>query len=51
MCAVVSIIENDRIFVIDEIQIWSSNTNEMCEEIKRRYEKKVIVILQHLINH
>ena len=43
MCAVVSVIENDRIFVIDEIQIWSSNTNEMVEEIKRRYEKKIIV--------
>ena len=43
MCAVVSVIENDRIFVIDEIQIWSSNTNEMVEEIKRRYEKRVIV--------
>ena len=43
MCAVVSIIENDRIYVIDEIQIWSSNTNEMVEEIKLRYKNKVII--------
>ena len=43
MCAVVSIIENDIIYVIDEIQIWSSNTNEMVEEIKRRYKNKSII--------
>jgi len=43
MCAVVSIIENDIIYVIDEIQIWSSNTNEMVEEIKRRYKNKSVI--------
>ena len=43
MCAVVSVIENDRIYVIDEIQIWSSNTNEMVEEIKTRYKNKCII--------
>jgi len=43
MCAVVSIIENDIIYVIDEIQIWSSNTNEMVEEIKSRYKNKSII--------
>jgi len=41
MAGVVCVIENDRIIVIDEIQIWSSNTNEMCDEIKRRYNCKI----------
>jgi hypothetical protein len=44
MSAVVCIIENDRIFVIDEIQIYSSNTNEMSDEIKTRYKNKQIVV-------
>jgi len=43
MAAVVSIIENDKIYVIDEIQIWSSNTNEMIDEIKNRYPNKKII--------
>ena len=43
MCAVVSVIENDIIIVIDEIQIYSSNTNEMCDEIKTRYKNKIVV--------
>ena len=40
MAAVVSEIENDKITIIDEIQIWSSNTNEMIDEIKNRYPNK-----------
>ena len=44
MSAVVCVVINDRIFVIDEIQIYSSNTNEMCEEIRTRYANKQIVI-------
>ena len=44
MSAVVCVIENDRIFMIDEIQIYSSNTNEMCDEIKTRYKNKQIVV-------
>ena len=43
MSAVVSVIENDCIFIIDEIQIYSSNTVEMCEAIKTRYKKKITV--------
>ena len=37
-------IENDKIIVIDEIQIYSSNTNEMCEEIRNRYKNKQIAV-------
>ena len=44
MCAVVSVIENEKVIVIDEIQIYSSNTNEMCEEINNRYKGKKIVV-------
>ena len=44
MCAVVSVIENEKVIVIDEIQIYSSNTNEMCEEINNRYKDKKIVV-------
>ena len=33
MSAVVCIVEKDIVFVIDEIQIYSSNTQEMCEEM------------------
>ena len=44
MSAVVCVIENDRIFMIDEIQIYSSNTNEMCDEIRTRYKNKQIVV-------
>ena len=43
MVAVVSVIENDKIFIIDEIQIFSSNTNEMIDEIKSRYPDKKII--------
>ena len=44
MCAVVTVIEKDIVIVIDEIQIYSSNTNEMCEEIKYRYKHQNIII-------
>ncbi len=44
MCAVVTVIDNKIVTVIDEIQIYSSNTNEMCEEIKNRYKHKNIIV-------
>jgi len=44
MCAVVTVIDKNVVTVIDEIQIYSSNTNEMCEEIKNRYKHKNIII-------
>jgi phage terminase large subunit len=42
MAAVVSYIENGIIYIFDEIQIWSSNTDELCQEIHRRYPGKKI---------
>tara|TARA_A100001515_G_scaffold137517_2_gene130201 strand:- start:952 stop:2169 length:1218 start_codon:yes stop_codon:yes gene_type:complete len=44
MTAVVCYIERDIIIVVDEIQIYSSNTHEMCEEIKIRYKNKNIIV-------
>ena len=43
MCATVGQIKNNNVYIFDEIQIWSSNTNEMVEEIKRRYKQKTII--------
>jgi len=44
MSAVVCLIVNEIIIVVDEIQIYSSNTQEMCEEIKTRYQNKKIIV-------
>jgi len=44
MSAVVCVQDNDTAWVIDEITIYSSNTNEMCEEIKRRYPNRGIIV-------
>jgi len=35
--AVVAVKRGEQLFVIDAIEIYGSNTNEMCEEIKNRY--------------
>mgnify|MGYP000097161757 FL=1 len=44
MSAVICIIVNETIIVVDEIQIYSSNTQEMCEEIRTRYQNKKIIV-------
>ena len=44
MSAVVCSIIGEKIFVMDEIQIYSSNTNEMTDEIKIRYPGKKIIV-------
>ena len=44
MTAVVCYIINETIVVFDEIQIYSSNTQEMCEEIRNRYPNKQIIV-------
>ena len=43
MCCVVAQEKDNKIIIFDEIQIWSSNTAEMVEEIKQRYKQKVVV--------
>jgi hypothetical protein len=45
MSACISQIEKDKIYVLDEIVIYSSNTDEMCQEIKDRYGTKVPIFI------
>ena len=44
MSAVVAYIKDGIVNVYDEIQIWSSNTDELCQEIHRRYPGKKIFV-------
>ena len=44
MSAVVAVRRGSRLFVVDEIMIYSSNTDEMCDEIKARYPHRNIII-------
>lgn len=43
MSAVIAVVTDQITHVFDEIMIYSSNTHEMCEEIRRRYPKQNIV--------
>ena len=43
-CAVAQIDKN-KIYFVDEIVIYSSNTDEMCQEIKDRYGTKIPIII------
>ena len=45
MSACVAQIEKDKIYVLDEIIIYSSNTDEMCQEISDRYGTKVQIFI------
>jgi len=44
MTAVVSYIRDNKVYILDEIQIWGSNTDEMCAEMHRRYRGKKIFV-------
>ena len=45
MSACVAQIDKDIIYVVDEIVIYGSNTDEMCQEIKDRYGTKIPIII------
>ena len=45
MSACVAQIEKEKIYIVDEIVIYSSNTDEMCQEIKDRYGTKVPIFI------
>ena len=45
MSACVAQIEKDKVYLLDEIVIYSSNTDEMCQEIKDRYGTKIKIII------
>lgn len=42
MSAVVAVRISDTLHVIDEVRMFSSNTQEMCEELKQRFPKQKI---------
>lgn len=42
LCASIMVRQGDRMWAIDEIQMYSSNTHELAEEIKNRYPKSRI---------
>ena len=45
MSACVTQIVKDKIYAIDEIVIYSSNTDEMCQEIRDRYGSKAQIFI------
>ena len=44
MTAVISQVMNNTVYVYDEVVIYGSNTQELCEEIRNRYSNKTIHI-------
>lgn len=44
MTAVIAIRAADECHVLDSLEVDTSNTDEMCEEIKRRYPDRTIVV-------
>lgn len=44
MTAVIAIKDKDVLYAIDEIVMYGSNTDEMCDEIRVRYPKNPVVI-------
>jgi len=44
MCAVIAQKEGDEMFIIDEIVLYSSNTDEMADEIRSRYPVENCII-------
>tara|TARA_R100001082_G_scaffold62271_1_gene34867 strand:- start:1627 stop:2799 length:1173 start_codon:yes stop_codon:yes gene_type:complete len=45
MSACVAQIEKDKVYFVDEIVIYSSNTDEMCQEIHDRYGTKIPIFI------
>lgn len=42
--AAIMVREGEDLYIIDEIQMYSSNTDELAEEIKRRYPKSKVFV-------
>ena len=42
--AAIMVREGEDLYIIDEIQMYSSNTNELCDEIKRRYPSSKVFV-------
>jgi len=44
MTAVIAVRQGDTLFTIDELNVYSSNTEEVAEEIKNRYPKSKVFV-------
>jgi len=44
MSVCISVIENNTVYFIDEISMTGSNTDEVCDEIKRRYPNSRVIM-------
>jgi len=44
MTAVFAVIENDNVFIFDEIELFSSDTNEMCQHVRQKYPEQRITV-------
>ena len=44
MSVCISVVENNVIYIIDEIVMTGSNTDEVCDELKRRYSNSRIIM-------
>jgi hypothetical protein len=44
MSAVIGVRRGDTMFVVDEIRIFGSNTDEMVQEIRRRYPQSAVTV-------
>ena len=44
MSCCISVIENNVIYIVDEISMTGSNTDEVCDELKRRYPNSRIIM-------
>ena len=45
MSACVAQIEKEKIYIVDEVVIYGSNTDEMCQELKDRYGSKIPITI------
>ena len=45
MSAAVAQVERDKLYFVDEVVIYGSNTDEMCEEIRNRYGTKLPIFI------
>jgi PBSX family phage terminase large subunit len=45
MSACVAQIEKEKIYIVDEVVIYGSNTDEMCEELKDRYGTRMKIFI------
>jgi PBSX family phage terminase large subunit len=45
MSACVAQIEKEKIYIVDEVVIYGSNTDEMCQEIKDRYGTRMKIFI------